>query len=49
MQLLLFVALHRINAGVVPTVADVNATSVLKSGVSSQNFHERLRKGRKAP
>jgi hypothetical protein len=49
MQLLLFVALHRITAGVVPTVAGVNATSVLKSRGSSQNFHEHPPDGRKAP
>ncbi|MDD1014731.1 hypothetical protein [Pseudomonas rubra] len=36
MQLLLFVAFHRINAGVVPTVADDNATSVHKS----EQLHE---------
>jgi hypothetical protein len=39
MQLLLFVALHRITAAVVPTVADENATSVLKSASGSQKFH----------
>ncbi|MNJ53959.1 hypothetical protein D3C77_493790 [compost metagenome] len=39
MQLLLFVALHRSNAGVVPTVADEKAITVLKAWSSSRNFH----------
>jgi hypothetical protein len=45
----LFVALHRMSAGVVPTVADVNATSVLKRGRSSQNFHDCLKKNLSVP